>query len=80
MNVRCAVRKVDAGMKLSLWLAGALLVTTCALAFVLVLDAETSRDDSLAVLNAFVAYPILAYTVFSICKVLRCGGDALFSV
>lgn len=51
-------------MKLSLWLAGILLTTTCVLMFVLVLDAEAFRDQSLAVLNAFLAYPIVAYSTF----------------
>ena len=51
-------------MKLSLWLAGIILTTTCVLMFVLVLDAEAFRDQSLAVLNAFFAYPIVAYSIF----------------
>ncbi|CAM9325405.1 unnamed protein product, partial [Ectocarpus sp. 12 AP-2014] len=57
--------EVDTTMKLSLWLAGIILTTTCALTFVLLLDAEAFRDQSLAVLNAFLAYPIVAYSVFS---------------
>lgn len=61
--------QVDAGMKLSLWLAGGLHVTTCALIFVFVLEAEFFQDHSLAVLNAFLAYPIVAYGAFSAYKV-----------
>lgn len=51
-------------MKLSLWVAGILLTTTCVLMFVLVLDAKAFRDQSLAVLNSFLAYPIVAYSIF----------------
>lgn len=57
-------------MKLSLWLAGILLTVTCVLMFVLVLDAKAFRDQSLAVLNAFLAYPIVAYSIFSFYQVL----------
>lgn len=57
-------------MKLSLWAAGIILTTTCVLMFVLVLDAEAFRDQSLAVLNAFLAYPIVAYSAFSFYQVL----------
>lgn len=56
-------------MKLSLWLAGILLTATCALIFVLVLDAKAFRDQSLAVLNAFLAYPIVAYSMFLVYQV-----------
>lgn len=59
-------------MKLSLWLAGVLLVTTCALMFVLVLDAKAFQDHSLALLNAFLAYPVVAYSAFSVCQVNGC--------
>lgn len=64
-------------MKLSLWLAGGLLTTTCALMFVIVLDAEPFQDQSLAVLNAFLAYPIVAYSIFSVYKV---GQRRLYDV
>lgn len=57
-------------MKLSLWLVGILLTVTCVLVFVLVLGAEPFQDQSLAVLNAFLAYPIVAYSIFSVYKVV----------
>lgn len=63
--------QVDAGMKLLLWVAGILLTVTCVLIFVLVLDAEAFQDQSLAVLNAFLAYPAVAYSVFSVYQVPR---------
>lgn len=57
-------------MKLSLWSAGILLSITCVLMFVLVLDAKAFRDEALAVLNAFLAYPIVAYSIFVLYQVL----------
>lgn len=63
------VGQVDAGMKLFLLLAGVLLTTSCVLMFMLVLDGEAFQDHSLAVLNAFVAYPIVAYGIFSVFQV-----------
>lgn len=69
--------QVDATMKLSLWLAGIILTTTCALTFVLLLDAEAFRDQSLAVLNAFLAYPIIAYSAFSCYQVGGLGTELL---
>lgn len=56
-------------MKLFLLLAGVLLTTSCVLMFVLVLDGEAFQDHSLAVLNAFLAYPIVAYGIFSVFQV-----------
>lgn len=56
-------------MKLSLWLAGGLHVTTCVLVFVFVLEADFFQDDALGVLNALIAYPIVAYGAFSAYKV-----------
>lgn len=52
-------------MKVSLWLAGILLTAASALMFVLVLDAKAAQDQALAVLNTFLAYPIVAYGAFS---------------
>lgn len=51
-------------MKLSLWFAGLLHVTTCALMFVFVLDADYMQDNSLAIPNALLAYPFVAYSIF----------------
>lgn len=70
--VRCGGPQIDAGMKLSLWLAGSLLITTCTLMFVLVLEAKAFQEHSLAVLNAFLAYPIVAYSAFSVYQVKCC--------
>lgn len=67
-NPLCTVQ-VDAGMKLSLWLAGGLLVTTCAFIFALVLEGEVFQDQTLAVFNALLAYPIVAYGVFTVYQV-----------
>lgn len=65
------VGQVDAGMILSLLLAGVLLTASCVLMFVLVLDGEVFQDHSLAVLNAFLAYPIVTYGIFSVFQVRR---------
>ena len=56
-------------MKLSLWLAAILLTVACALTFALVLDAEPLQDQSLVVLNALLAYPVVAYCAFSFYQV-----------
>lgn len=68
--------QVDASMKGSLWLAGILLTTTCVLTYALLLNAEAFQDQSLAVLNAFLAYPIVAYSAFSVYQVLYRGSDS----
>ena len=65
--------QIDAGMKLSLWLAGILLTVVCALMFALVLDGEPLQDQSLAVLNAFLAYPVVSYSAFSFYQVFKTG-------
>ena len=58
-------------MKLSLWLAGILLTLACVLMFALVLDAEPFQDQTLAVLNTLLAYPVVAYGAFSFYQVFR---------
>lgn len=61
--------QVDTWMKLSLWAALGLLVSTCALMYALVLDSDPFQDQSLGVLNALFAYPIVGCSAFSLYQV-----------
>ena len=70
-------RQVDSGMKLSLWLAAMTLTTSCVLMFLLVLDGDAFQDHSLAVLNAFVSYPVFAYGIFSVFQVMISKNEVL---
>lgn len=68
-------------MKLFLWLAAILLTVTCVLMFVLVLEAKAFQDYSLAVLNAFLAYPVVAYGIFSVYQVrLEKNGPGFYAI
>ncbi|CAM9220023.1 unnamed protein product [Chrysoparadoxa australica] len=58
-----ATFRIDDSMKACMTLAGCTHTILCLLTFLFVLDAKPYTDNSLAVLNAFIGFPLLAHAV-----------------